>query len=117
MTIIRGRMAAAAPNHRVKTTLIGASKAQPVDVIRQAQTLGLKDFGESYVQEWIEKVETVSTQPTWHFMGRLQSNKLKRIVSSASMIHTVASQKHLAAIDRHAAALGKHMPCLIQVNE
>ena len=116
LATIRGRMAAAAPNHQVQTKLIGASKAQSVDVVRQAQALGLTEFGESYVQEWSEKVETLETQPNWHFMGRLQSNKLKRIVSSAKLIHTVASQKHLATINRHAAAMGKQMSCLLQVN-
>ena len=113
---IRGRMAAAAPKHDVQATLIGASKGQPVAAVEALRRMGVDDFGESYVQEWEAKCGQLAEQPIWHFMGRIQSNKLKRIVSKAAMIHTVSSAKQLRIIDRHARDMGKSIACLIQVN-
>ena len=116
LTTIRGRMAAASPSHIVRTRLIGASKGQNIEAIKAMQRLGLSDFGESYVQEWENKATEITKSTCWHFMGRIQSNKLKRIVSRADIIHTVASEKHLRAIDRHAREANKKVVCLLQVN-
>ena len=71
-------------------TLLAAGKAQPANTLRAAAALGLRHFGESYVQEALEKMETLRDQPlTWHFIGRLQANKTRPVASSFDWVHGV----------------------------
>lgn len=77
-------------------TVIGVSKKQSVAKIRQAYEAGQTDFGENFVQEFLEKHEALSDlNISWHFIGRLQTNKVKKTVGKCEWIHSVDSI-HLA---------------------
>ncbi len=71
-------------------TLLAASKAQPAQRIRALAQLGITNFGESYVQEGLQKQTTLQDLPlTWHFIGRLQANKTRPVASSFDWVHAV----------------------------
>lgn len=73
-------------------SLLAVSKGQPADAIRQAFAAGLSAFGENRCQEALVKIQALQELPiTWHFIGPLQSNKLKRIAQSFDWVHSVAS--------------------------
>ena len=74
-------------------TLIGASKAQTIDNIREAYKSGLTHFGENYLQEAEEKIENLSKDLVWHYIGSIQSRKAKRIAEIFDWVHTVDSVK------------------------
>ena len=73
--------------------LIGASKAQTIDSIREAYESGLTHFGENYLQEAEEKIENLSKDLVWHYIGSIQSRKAKRIAEIFDWVHTVDSVK------------------------
>ena len=73
--------------------LIGASKAQTIDSIREAYESGLAHFGENYLQEAEEKIENLSKDLVWHYIGSIQSRKAKRIAEIFDWVHTVDSVK------------------------
>ena len=73
--------------------LIGASKAQTIDSIREAHENGLTHFGENYLQEAEEKIENLSKDLVWHYIGSIQSRKAKRIAEIFDWVHTVDSVK------------------------
>ena len=73
--------------------LIGASKAQTIDSIREAHKSGLTHFGENYLQEAEEKIENLSKELVWHYIGSIQSRKAKRIAEIFDWVHTVDSVK------------------------
>ena len=73
--------------------LIGASKAQTIDSIREAYESGLIHFGENYLQEAEEKIENLSKELVWHYIGSIQSRKAKRIAEIFDWVHTVDSVK------------------------
>lgn len=100
--------------------LVGVSKRQPLDAIEVAAAAGLEDFGENYAQELRDKQQThARTHPElslrWHFIGALQSNKV-RVVVGCALVHTVDRAKLLAALERHAAEHGHVQDVLVQVN-
>ncbi len=72
-------------------TLLGVTKGQPASVVQAAALAGIRDFGESYLQEALEKIAAVGpTQPlTWHFIGRLQSNKTRPVAETFAWVHAV----------------------------
>ena len=74
-------------------TLIGASKAHTIDSIREAYESGLTHFGENYLQEAEEKIENLSKDLVWHYIGSIQSRKAKRIAEIFDWVHTVDSVK------------------------
>ena len=73
--------------------LIGASKAQTIDSIREAYESGLTHFGENYLQEAEEKIENLPKELVWHYIGSIQSRKAKRIAEIFDWVHTVDSVK------------------------
>ena len=73
--------------------LIGASKAQTIDSVREAYESGLTHFGENYLQEAEEKIENLSKELVWHYIGSIQSRKAKRIAEIFDWVHTVDSVK------------------------
>src|SRR3569832_1569285 len=91
LRIVRDRIQSAA--HAVgrsvdSVTLLAASKAQPAGQVRALAQLGIRNFGESYVQEALEKVEALrDLQLTWHFIGRLQANKTRPVAGSFDWVH------------------------------
>jgi len=97
-------------------TLIAVSKLKPVAAIRQLHELGQLDFGENYVQEMVEKQRQLPGALRWHFIGHLQSNKVKYIAPFVHLIHSVDSFKLLAEINRQAEKHQRVVPCLLQVH-
>lgn len=96
--------------------VIGVTKTKPAAVVRAAARAGMADFGENYVQEYLEKRADVSQDVRWHFIGHLQRNKVKYLVPGVSVIHGVDSERLAVEIDRQAARTGERMPVLVQVN-
>jgi pyridoxal phosphate enzyme (YggS family) len=78
--------------------------------------MGQRDFGENYVQELIEKQQLLPADIHWHFIGHLQSNKVKYIISFVHLIHGVDSLRLLKEIDRQAGAKGRVVDVLLQVH-
>jgi pyridoxal phosphate enzyme (YggS family) len=99
-----------------KTTLVAVSKLQPVDSILQLYRLGHRDFGENYVQELVEKQLLLPHDIRWHFIGHLQSNKIKYIAPFIHLIHSVDSFKLLLEIDKQGKKMDRKINCLLQVH-
>ena len=95
--------------------LIAVSKTKPNQMLMEAYEAGQRDFGENYVQELVDKHQQLPTDIRWHFIGHLQSNKVKYIVPFVHLIHGVDSVKLLTEINKQAAKLGKVVNCLLQV--
>src|ERR1700736_2212120 len=91
--IVRNRIsaaAAAAMRNVDSVTLLAVSKAQPANKVREVAQLGVRDFGESYVQEALEKIEALrDLSLTWHFVGRLQANKTRAVAAAFDWVHGV----------------------------
>ena len=117
---VRERIAAAAAraNRSVsEITLLAVSKAQPVDMLRALVSLDVRDFGESYLNEAVGKLDALATLPLdWHFVGRLQANKTRIIAERFQWVHGL-DRLHIA--ERLSAQRPFHAPPLqvcIQVN-
>ena len=95
--------------------LVAVSKTQPVARIAEAYEAGLRVFGENYVREAEEKVRAFP-DAEWHFIGKLQGNKVKKAVSLFGWIQAVDSPRLLAEISRRCAEAEKTLPVLIEVN-
>ncbi len=98
------------------TTLVAVSKLKPVTDISKMYELGQRDFGENYVQELVEKQTQLPTDILWHFIGHLQSNKVKYIAPFVYLIHSVDSEKLLKEIDKQAAKNNRKINVLLQVH-
>ncbi len=97
--------------------LIGVSKKKPVQVMKQAIDAGLTILGENYIQEAMEKIDTIGREAAvWHFIGHLQSNKAKFAVQYFDLIHTVDTYKLAKEIDKQAKKLQKCQDILLQIN-
>jgi pyridoxal phosphate enzyme (YggS family) len=92
------------------------SKFNPNSSILEAYECGEKFFGESKVQELCGKYETLPQDICWHFIGHLQTNKIKFIVPFVALIHGVDSYKLLEEINKQAAKIGKTVHCLLQIH-
>ncbi|MBL7702854.1 MAG: YggS family pyridoxal phosphate-dependent enzyme [Ferruginibacter sp.] len=99
-----------------KATLVAVSKIQPVSKIQALYNLGQRDFGENYVQELVEKYEQLPKDIRWHFIGHLQSNKVKYIAPFVHLIHGVDSFKLFDEINKQGAKLNRVINCLLQVH-
>ncbi|MEJ7821636.1 MAG: YggS family pyridoxal phosphate-dependent enzyme [Chitinophagaceae bacterium] len=97
-------------------TLIAVSKIQPVAVIKTLYDLGQKDFGENYVQEIIEKYNALPKDIVWHYIGHLQTNKVKFIAPFISLIHGVDSVKLLKEINKQGEKNNRVINCLLQIH-
>src|SRR4030095_15432653 len=97
-------------------TLVAVSKTKPIEDILELYNLGHRDFGENYVQELAEKAEMLPNDIRWHFIGHLQSNKVKSIVSFIYLIHGVDSLKLLKEINKQAEKNKRVIDCLLQVH-
>jgi len=96
--------------------LVAVSKTKPADQIEEAARAGQLLFGESYVQEFTEKSERISLPVTWHFIGGLQSNKVKYLRDRVSMIHSVDRLSLAEEINRQWQKAGSTVDVLLQVN-
>jgi len=96
-------------------TLVAVTKSVPYAEIQRLYTLGYRDFGENRVQDLQAKATQNNLPITWHFIGHVQSNKLKTVVKYADWIHSVDSLKLLHQIDQEAAKQAKVLSVLIQL--
>ena len=96
--------------------LVAVSKFHPVERLMQAYEAGQRIFGESRVQELVQKVPQMPADVEWHFIGHLQTNKVRQLVPNVSMIHSVDSLKLLQCINKEAARIGKIVNVLLQVH-
>lgn len=96
--------------------LVAVSKTKPIEAILELYNLGHRDFGENYVQELVEKQAQLPSDIHWHFIGHLQSNKVKYIASFVHLIHGVDSLKLLKEINKQALKAERVIPVLLQVH-
>lgn len=97
-------------------TLVAVSKTKPNEMIMEAYEAGQKDFGENYVQELLDKQKELPEDIRWHFIGHLQSNKVKHIVPFVHLIHGVDSVKLLQEINKQGLKIGRTVNCLLQIH-
>lgn len=97
-------------------TLVCVSKFHPASMIQQAYDAGERDFGESRVQELVEKQRQLPQDIRWHFIGHLQTNKVKQIVPFVSLIHGVDSLHLLEEINKEALKIKRVVPVLLEVH-
>ena len=97
-------------------TLIAVSKTKPVEDLQKLYDAGQRDFGENYVQELVQKQSVMPKDIRWHFIGHLQSNKVKMIAPFVHLIHGVDSLKLLEVINKEGGKLGRQINCLLQVH-
>ncbi len=98
------------------TQLLAVSKTKSAEEIMVLYNLGQRDFGENYVQELLEKQEKLPADIRWHFIGHLQTNKVKYIAPFVHMIQSVDSLKLLLEIDKHAEKNQRVLLCLLQIH-
>lgn len=99
-----------------KATLVAVSKTKPVEDIEALYDLGHRDFGENYVQELTQKYEQLPKDIRWHFIGHLQSNKVKYIAPFVHLIHGVDSLNLLKEINKQALKSSRVINCLLQIH-
>jgi PLP dependent protein len=97
-------------------TLIAVSKTKPPEDILALYELGHRDFGENYVQELLEKQASLPKDIRWHFIGHLQSNKVKYIVPFVHLIHGIDSLKVLREVEKQGQKLQRKIDVLLQVH-
>ena len=97
-------------------TLIAVSKTYPAQAVQEVMALGHKDFGENHVQELIQKIEQIKEPVHWHFIGYLQTNKIKYIIGKTALIHSVDRLKLAEEINKQSAKNGCVTDVLIEVN-
>jgi PLP dependent protein len=96
--------------------LVAVSKTRPADAVVAAIAAGVTDVGENYAQELVAKHAAVSAPVRWHFIGQLQTNKVKLVIGRVALIHAVDSRALLDAIARRALAAGIVQPVLLAVS-
>jgi hypothetical protein len=99
-----------------KALLVAVSKTKPNEDISTLYEMGHRDFGENYVQELLKKQLELPSDIRWHFIGHLQTNKVKQIAPFVHLIHGVDSFRMLDAIEKEGKKLNKKINCLIQVH-
>ena len=108
--------------HRIQTELpesvrlVAVSKYHPIEALQEAYDAWQSVFGESKVQEMTMKYEALPKDIEWHFIGHLQTNKIKYMAPYVSLIHGVDSYKLLVEINKQAAKAGRIIPCLLQIH-
>lgn len=98
-----------------QATLVAVSKIKPPADIQALYDAGQRDFGENYVQELVEKQAQLPGDINWHFIGHLQSNKVKLLVPFVHLVHGVDSLKLLKEISKQAIKINRRVNCLLQV--
>ncbi|KJR48223.1 hypothetical protein UF75_1373 [Desulfosporosinus sp. I2] len=96
--------------------LLAVSKTQPVSSIEEAYRAGQRAFAENRVQEWLEKAPLLPNDCEWHLVGRLQTNKVKYLDQTISMIHSLDRFSLLEALNVQGEKRGITWPTLVQVN-
>ena len=96
--------------------LVAVSKFHPNEAIEEAYQAGQRIFGESKVQEMTAKYESLPKDIEWHFIGHLQTNKIKYMIPYVAMIHGIDSYKLLAEVNKQAVKAGRTVNCLLQIH-
>ncbi len=96
--------------------LVAVSKFHPVEALIEAYEAGQRIFGESRVQELVAKQEHLPRDVEWHFIGHLQTNKVKYIAPFISLIHSIDSEKLLSVVETEATKCGRVIDCLLEVH-
>src|SRR6187397_1456830 len=91
--------------------LVAVSKTKSIEAIKQLYNLGQRDFGENYVQEMVDKHNELPKDIRWHFIGHLQTNKVKYIAPFVHLMHGVDSYKLLLEIDKQARKFDRVIHC------
>ncbi len=112
------RLAAVRARLPAGVTLVAVSKTQPAAAIREAYAAGQRDFGENYAQEWREKADALAdlAELRWHFIGALQTNKVKYLAGRVAAIHTVDRVELAREISRRFLAKGAAARVFLEVN-
>ena len=116
---VRERIAAAAlgsGRNPSEIELVAVSKTYPLELIREASESGQEIFGESRIQEALPKISLLPSRLRWHFIGHLQSNKVRKILPLFELIHGVDKLSTARDIDRIGAELGLFPRVLLEVN-
>ena len=95
-------------------TLVAVSKTKPVSDLQEAYDAGQRIFGENHALEMRDKHEVLPNDIQWHFIGHLQTNKIKYIIPFVSLIHSIDSQNLLEAVNKEAKKHGRVVDCLLQ---
>ena len=101
---------------REEVALIAVSKTKPVEMLREAYDMGIREFGENKVQEMCEKIEELPADIHWHMIGHLQTNKVRYLIGKTALIHSVDSLHLAQEIERLAAKADTTEDVLIEVN-
>ena len=96
--------------------LLAVSKTKPLEELEEAYIAGMRDFGENKVQELVKKSENFHDDVRWHFIGQLQSNKVKYLVDKVYLIHSLGSISLLNEIEKVFEKANKVADALIQIN-
>ncbi len=97
-------------------SLVAVSKFHPASMVREAYDAGQRLFGESRVQELLEKIPLLPEDIEWHFIGHLQTNKVRQLIGKVALIESVDSEKLLALIDSESRKAGVVTNVLMQVH-
>lgn len=104
----------ATQKHRAK--LVAVSKTKPVSALLALYEEGQRAFGENYVQELVDKQPMMPADTEWHFLGHLQTNKVKYIAGFVNFVHSVDSEKLMAELDKQAAKHNRKIQVLLQLH-
>jgi pyridoxal phosphate enzyme (YggS family) len=98
------------------TTIVAVSKTKSIEAIKALYDLGHRDFGENYVQELVQKQQRLPGDIRWHFIGHLQSNKVKQIAPFIHLIQSVDSLKLLKEVDKQGKRSNRTIKVLLQIH-
>ncbi len=115
LAVVQKRMAAAckrAKRPAEQVRLVAVTKKVDVERIREAASLGIRDFGENYVQEARGKIEEVKGDVSWHMIGHLQTNKIKYVPPLFDYVHSIDRWELLEGLERY----GREMRVLFEIN-
>ena len=113
---IANRIAEVKAGLPASTRLVAVSKYHPVEALQEAYDAGQRMFGESHVQEVTAKYEVLPKDIEWHFIGHLQTNKVKYIAPFISLIHSVDSLKLMDEIEKQASKVNRTIDCLLELH-
>ncbi|MEO8116748.1 MAG: YggS family pyridoxal phosphate-dependent enzyme [Bacteroidota bacterium] len=99
-----------------EATLVAVSKTRKAVEIQALYDLGQRDFGENYVQELLEKKDKLPNDIRWHFIGHLQSNKVKQIIPFIHLIHSIDSISLLKEVEKQSQKINKQTSILLQAH-
>lgn len=116
MTNIKDNLLAVKGSLPQEVNLIAVSKFHPIEVLQEAYDAGQRVFGESRAQELVEKAAVLPKDIQWHFIGHLQTNKIRMILPFVSLIHSIDSQKLFKAVNDEAKKMDKVIDVLLQLH-